>query len=32
MVDEIVDKIYVEAISKYVGVLRLVFCGGEGNE
>jgi hypothetical protein len=29
----IVNKIYVvEVVSKYVGALRLVFCGGEANE
>ena len=27
----IVNEIYiVDVVSKYVGVLRLVFCGGEG--
>ena len=31
--DVIVNEIYVdEVVSKYVGVLWLVFCGGEGNE
>ena len=29
----IVNEVYVvHAISQYVGVLQLVFCGGEGNE
>ena len=33
MADVLVNKIYVvEVVNKYVGVLRLVSCGGEGNK